>query len=64
MGDEAHQLPGSEPAEATVEDEVRSARADPSAAAPSAPAPKVPTMSAQQAVEDDVVRVIGPGTQL
>ena len=64
MGDEAHQLPGPKPTEATAGDEVRSARADPSTAAPSAPTPKMPTTSAQQAEEDDIIPVIGSGTQL
>ena len=48
VSDKAHHLLGPEPLEATAEEEVWSARADPSVAAPSAPAPEVPTTSAQQ----------------
>ena len=64
VSDKIHQQPGPEPTEATAEEDVRSARANPSAAAPSAPGPEVPTTSAQQAEEDDVVPVTGSGTQL
>jgi len=62
--DEAHQPLGSEPVEATTYEAVRSARADPSVAVPGAPSPDVPMTSTQQAKEDDVVPVTGPGTQL
>jgi len=55
---------GTEPMEATTDEDVRNARADSSAAAPCAPDLDVPTTSAQQAEEDDVVPVTGPGTQL
>ena len=64
VGDEAHQSLGIESMETTADEEVRRVRADPSAAAPSAPTLEVPTTSAQQAEEDDVVLVTGPGTQL
>ena len=46
IDDEAHQLPRPEPAEATTDEDVRSARVDPSAAAPSALALDMPTTSA------------------
>jgi len=64
IDDEVHHLPRSEPMEATADEDVRSAKADPSAAVPSAPALDVPLMSAQQVEEDDIIPVIGPGTQL
>ena len=64
VDDEAHQSPGPKPAEATTDEDVRSVRADPSAATPSAPSPDMPTTSAQQVEEDDVVLVTGLGTQL
>ena len=60
----AHHLLGPEPVEATTNEDVRSVRADPSAATPSAPSPDMPTTSAQQVEEDDVVLVTGLGTQL
>ena len=61
---EAHQPPGPKPTEAATDEGVQSVRADPSAAAPGALSPDVPTTSAQQAKEDDVILVIGSGTQL
>ena len=64
VGDEAHQPPRPEPTEATTKEEVWSMMADPSAAAPSAIALEVTTTSTQQAEEDDIVLVTGPGTQL
>ena len=48
--------------EATTDEDVWSARADPSATALSAPTLDVPTISAQQAEEDDIIPVSGPGT--
>ena len=63
-GDEAHQLLGPKHMEATINDDVRSARADPSAVVPSALALEVPTISVQQAEEDDIVLVTGLDTQL
>ena len=48
--------------EATTDEDVWSARADPSATALSAPTLDVPTISAQQAKEDDIVLVTKPGT--
>ena len=50
--------------EAITDEDVQSARADPSTATPSAPAPDVLTISAQQAEEDDIVPVTRLGTQL
>ena len=64
VDDEAHQPPRPEPTEATTDEDVRRVRADLSIAAPSALAPYVPTTSAQQAEEDDVVPITRPGTQL
>ena len=46
IDDEAHQPLGPEPAKATTDEDVRSARVDPSAAAPSAPALDMPMTSA------------------
>ena len=46
VDDEAHQPLGLEPTEATTDEDVRSARVDPSAAAPSALALDMPTTSA------------------
>ena len=60
--DEAPQPLGPEPMEATTNEDVRSVRVDPSAAAPSAPTIDMLTTSAQQAEEDDVVPVTRPGT--
>ena len=61
---EAHQPSGLEPIETTTDEDVRSTRADPSAAAPSAPALDMPTTIAQHAEEDDIIPVTRPGTQL
>ena len=62
VGDETHQPLEPEPAEATTNEDVQSPMVDPSAIVPSAPAPDMPTTSAQQAEEDDVVLVTRPGT--
>ena len=64
VDDEAHTLPRPEPAEATTNEDVRSARADPSVAASSSHVQVVPTISTQQAEEDDIVLVTGPGNHL
>ena len=57
-----HQPPVPEPTEVTADEEVWSARADPSVAALSSPTLEVLTTSVQQVEEDDVVSVIGLGT--
>ena len=49
---------------ATIDEDVRSVRADPSTATPSAPTLDVLTTSAQEVEEDDIVPFTGPGTQL
>ena len=64
VSDKAHQPPRPEPTEATTEEEVWSTSAELSAAAPSATTLEVPTTSAQQVEEEDVVPVTGPVTQL
>ena len=60
--DEVHQPPRSEPTKPTTGEDVRSTRVDPSTTAPSAPALEMPTTSAQQAEEDDIVPVTRPGS--
>ena len=59
IGDEAHQSSRSEATEATSDEEVRSVRANPSAAAPSAPGPKVLTIRAQQMEEMKLSWLLG-----
>ena len=62
VGDEAQQLPGLKPMEATSDEGVQSIRDDPSAATPSTPSLESPATSAQQPEEGDVIPMTGPGT--
>ena len=61
---EAHQLPGPEPVEAATNEDVRSMSADPITVTLGAPSPDVPTVSAQQEEEGDVIPVTGLSIQL
>ena len=62
VDDEVHQPPRLEPTKPTTGEDVQSMRVDPSATAPSAPTLEMPTTSAQQAEEDDIVLVTRPGS--